>query len=244
MKKPSNDSVFDPHILQTALHDNPWASVLGASSGDIRRLASVWRYSSVPITIPENVADHSFWVSVYAVMIHQELLRQSSSVVRRQYGKQSVLLAVLLRAVTHDLGEAVTGDIVRPFKYSSDSLKQAVDQAEESMVEKLFPQAVKEVFELTEEAMANTGVGTYANAVVKAADFMSLYQFMRREVLRGNCEVKGFVEIMVDDFHRACAGPPHVHSFPFNILSSYYRCLEKAAVSLFVVADKARGGVV
>ena len=36
-------------------------------------------------------------------------------------------------------------------------------------------------------------------AIVKAADFMSLFTYMRREVLMGNREVKPFFQIMVKD---------------------------------------------
>lgn len=221
---------------------NPWYSVVDASSGDIRRLASVWRYSSIPIVIPENVADHTFWVALYSAMIHTELQRLSSSAQKKKYGKQSVFLAIMLNAITHDMAEAVTGDIVRPFKYSSAALKREVDIAEKNMMGMRLPTSVKEISWIAEATANKANASSYVEAVVKAADFLSLYQFMRREVLRGNTEIRDFVRMMVEDFRKK-----HISkntSYPHNLLNPYYRCLEVSAKKLLEMTSNTRGAVV
>ena len=58
-----------------------WSKVLEAASGDVRRLSHVVRYSSIPISVPENVAEHSYWVSLYAILIHRTLRPKDTTLV-------------------------------------------------------------------------------------------------------------------------------------------------------------------
>lgn len=249
----SQQTPRDPDVVPFApgveIDSNPWHALVHASSGEIRRLASVWRFSSIPISVPENVADHSFWVALYSIMIHQELQRQASGLQKRKYGKQSVLLAIVLKAITHDMGEAVTGDVVRVFKYSSTSLKEEIDRAEKNLMGSLLPMNVTDIAWMADRTASDADASVYVQAVVKAADFMSLYQFMRREVLRGNCEVRDFIRRMVQDFSVQCPSPQFAPdakhgTYPYNQLNPYYRCLEKAAKKLHIMVSTMRGEVV
>ena len=96
---------------------NFWDEVIKASTSDVRRLSSVWRYSSVPVAVQENVAEHSYWVALYGAMIHRAL-----------DPNVGILGHVVLKSLLHDLGECVTGDVVRIFKYSTPELKVEVDR--------------------------------------------------------------------------------------------------------------------
>lgn len=164
----------------------PWRDMISAASGDVRRLSSVVRYSSIPVSVPENVAEHSYWVSLYAMLIH--------SVMRPDDHK--TIGALALRALIHDLAECVTGDVVRTFKYSSQELKQAIDKAEEKIIQE-FPSPIRWAY----KTLPNLEVGNtrYVDAVVKAADFMSLHQYMIREELRGNLQIRRFYLRMEED---------------------------------------------
>ena len=220
---------------------NRWREVVKSSSGDIRRMASVWRYSSIPICVPENVSDHSYWVMLYSVMIHKEVVSQlTTSEETEKYARNDVLLAILLKALIHDAPESVTGDIVRPFKYSSAELKNAIDQAEEKLSNQLLPKSVLDIMNSATDVSSKADFW-YVESIVKAADFMSLYQFMRREVLRGNCEIDGFVKRMYEDLAEKyeCAAPPGVHS----ILNVYYASLALEAKKLCLMATKAKGEI-
>ncbi len=165
-----------------------WKRLLTEASSDVRRLSFVDRFSSVPVTVKENVAEHSFWVVLYSMMIHRELR-----------GPEDALPYVLSYATVHDLPECLTGDVVRTFKYSTEEMRKAVDKAEDAMVRRL-PDSLRDVYE---EARSGAGkdalYGWYVKAVVKAADFMSLYQYMQREHLRGNSEIGQFVDRMLSD---------------------------------------------
>lgn len=167
-----------------------WEELIRETSGDVRRLSSVWRYSSIPISVPENVAEHSYWVAMYGALLHQSM-----------GGSNDVLGTVVLRGLLHDLGECVTGDVVRTFKYSTDELKREVDRAEEILVRRL-PKPVQKLEHLSRSIVMtdyDKEWGEYVEAVVKAADFMSLFQFMRREAARGNMEIIPFYNRMILD---------------------------------------------
>lgn len=164
-----------------------WNEFVATIRGDIRRLDSVIRYNSIPVYQRESVASHSFWVSLYSVLLHRTLA---------EYANDPSLEGDILRhALTHDLGECLTGDVVRTFKYSSESFKQAVDEAESNMIEKYFPANVRGLFWVSD----NSNRSRYIHSIVKAADFTSLYMFMNREWIRGNREIKPFIDRMVKD---------------------------------------------
>jgi 5'-deoxynucleotidase YfbR-like HD superfamily hydrolase len=180
-----------------------WEKLVDASSSDIRRLASVWRYSSIPIVADENTAEHSFWVTLYSALILQELGDRAS--------ESDVLGATLLYATIHDASECVTGDIIRLMKYATPDMKSAVDSAEDMLAKKHLHGDVLSLYGMSDSLMVTTGEKSLIKAVVKAADFISLFQFMRREALRGNLEIIPFYNRMIHDL-----GSANLHDVPFG----------------------------
>lgn len=176
-----------PAAVTSAMESNVWQGVLEAASGDGRRLSYVDRYASIPVLIKENVAEHSYWVAQYSLLIH------------RACGAPDALIGpVLSYALVHDFVECVSGDLVRTFKYSTEELKRAVDDAEEKLAEG-FPAEVKDLMRLPWALATEAEDAAYVKAVVKAADFVSLHQYMVREVNRGNREIAPFYERMKKD---------------------------------------------
>lgn len=180
-----------------------WKPLLEAASSDIRRLDYVTRYSSIPVTVPENDSTHMYWVSVYSMMVH-----------RRLKGPPALDALVMQHALTHDALECLSGDIVRTFKYSSEEFRQAVNKAEKGLADTL-PREVKLLLDEVEKGLAGLEErwrAEYVVDVVKAADFMSLYQYMWREKKRGNSEIDPFFGRMIADLkvaaerHRSASG--------------------------------------
>jgi len=167
-----------------------WDGVIEACSGDVRRLSDVWRFGSIPILIRENTSDHSYWVCLYSVLIHR-IVRPDDT---------NLIGPILLHATIHDLLESKTGDIILPTKYTTPELKAEIDRAELIHLETFEPE-VKNLFELDNQLMGDES--DYVKKIVKAADFMSLYQFMLREWGRGNREIKRFYLKMIDDLDKA-----------------------------------------
>jgi 5'-deoxynucleotidase YfbR-like HD superfamily hydrolase len=169
-----------------------WKPLLEAASSDIRRLDYVTRYSSIPVTVPENDSTHMYWVSIYSMMVH-----------RRLNGPKELDALIMQHALTHDALECLSGDIVRTFKYSSDEFRAAVNRAEQGLASSL-PLEIRSLLNevhlhITSFGHTHHWKGDYVKDVVKAADFMSLYQYMWREKKRGNSEIDPFFGRMIED---------------------------------------------
>lgn len=155
---------------------------------ECQRMDYVWRYGTIPIVVPENVSTHSYWVATYSAMIHQSLA--PNDVV--------TLAACVIRAIVHDTQEKESGDFVRTFKYRTKALKREIDEAEKQIVDEFGP-SMKALHAASNNLADKCGHSEYVNAVVKAADFMSLHNFMVREIMRGNREITPFFKRMVSD---------------------------------------------
>ena len=83
----------------------------------LRRLSTVPRWTTVPMTRRQNVAEHSFHVAWIAL----ELANYNKAV---KYGELE-LSDLLTLALFHDESEAVSGDIATPFKrnWGGDAIK-------------------------------------------------------------------------------------------------------------------------
>jgi 5'-deoxynucleotidase YfbR-like HD superfamily hydrolase len=165
-----------------------WEQVYDGMSGDVRRLSHVYRYSSIPTTVPENVMEHLGWVTLYSLMIHSQV-----------GGPERLTGSVLLRSITHDLPEMVTGDVVRTFKYSSEALKKEISNAEDVMMKRVHPglqhaYSMGSKFDSVEDE-------EYVESIVKAADFAALQQHLSRELQMGNRLMYPFIERMAKDLH-------------------------------------------
>lgn len=154
-----------------------------AATGDVRRLDDVTRFSSVPVVVHELVSTHQYWVSLYAALIHSTIRPDDKHLMGR----------IMVKAATHDLIEGWTGDFVRTFKYSSRKLRSAISEAEANLLTSL-PLELQRLCDDEKDEEHE-----YIEAVVKVADFMSLHQYMVREVMRGNKSIRPFYDRMLID---------------------------------------------
>lgn len=168
--------------------------LLFANLPDYQRLDYVWRFSSIPTVSRENVSAHSYWVTFYSTLIYETLDKGGS-----------LLPNIMLCALMHDFIEGHTGDFVRTFKYSSPDLKKSIEDAEEKEL-KNYPDQIRSLYDQVYKDKNDEEI-QLIKAIVKAADFISLFGFMRREYVRGNREVKPFYKIMVNDLFRMSSLP-------------------------------------
>lgn len=93
-------------------------------SGDVNRLRYVQRFSMSHVVHKENVAEHSYYVCLYAWLIgkwvneYHDLPSSHSSGVDMEN--------LLIKALIHDLEECRTGDFSRIFKYSNPDLTRMI----------------------------------------------------------------------------------------------------------------------
>lgn len=104
--------------------------------GDLNRLRYIRRYSTSLVLHSENVAEHSYYVTLYALYVTAWVNNQK---VTEFKGKPVVdLEKVLIRAIIHDTDESISGDFQRPFKYSSKKLTEMLKEAAQILIEKVF----------------------------------------------------------------------------------------------------------
>lgn len=89
--------------------------------GTLRRMHSVQRYSSLPLVRHENVAEHSWQVAMLSWLIATDMVHER--------GVDLMMEEVLAKAITHDLSECLSGDIIRSYGHSSQQIKDAIAAA-------------------------------------------------------------------------------------------------------------------
>jgi 5'-deoxynucleotidase YfbR-like HD superfamily hydrolase len=100
-------------------------------AGNPIRLRYVFRYSTSRVSCPESVAEHSFFVAFYSMLIGEWVieatLAQHSGI--KKPDRMFDWAELLKKALLHDLEEARSGDVPRPFKYSSPELRMMLEAA-------------------------------------------------------------------------------------------------------------------
>lgn len=155
--------------------------------GNPARLRYTFRYSTSRVSAPESVAEHSYYVAFYSLMIG----RWYNNRPNRDPQDSPVNIGLLLtRALVHDLEEARSGDFPRLFKHSTPELKQILDQASEvalaQMLEPLLPgpdvpgpasREAKHMLEIWRTAKDDSLEGR----IIEFSDFLSVLGFMLQE---------------------------------------------------------------
>lgn len=157
-------------------------------------MSHVSRYSSFPVHHQENVAEHSWWVAYISLLIGEDLRTQRGIVVNVE--------VLLRRAITHDLSECLSGDIIRSYKHSSRELRAAMADADELNMKELTTK------------MDGIGAGVYYDwlhakdddtegQIVAFADMVSVVIYCREEYLAGNRHISYVLREMYDRwFHK------------------------------------------
>lgn len=145
------------------------------------RLKHIKRWGLMRNTIEENVAEHSFNVS----MIAHALCIIGNTVYGKAYSESEVVLA----AMYHETGEAITGDLPTPVKYFNEDITQAYKKierhAEQTMVD-MLPDCMKK--QISPYVLGQ--ISGDAARIVKAADKLCAYIKCVEEQKSGNTEFK------------------------------------------------------
>lgn len=167
-------------------------------SGGPARLRYVFRYSTSRVQHPESVAEHSYYVALYALMIATWYGYTYSD------GRGLFSLDKLLRrALLHDLEEARSGDFPRPFKHSSPEMEAILSaagrQAFSQLIDKLTP--VELIRRELKEEWFHAKDNSLEGRIVEFADFLAVLGFMMQEgAANGNQSIKDHVMAMEDYF--------------------------------------------
>lgn len=147
-------------------------------NGYMPRMSHVYRYSSIPVTRRESIAEHSWWVAYLCMIIGQDLKGE---------GHQINIEALLSRAILHDIDETMSGDIIRSFKHTDREVLRAIQEASEVNVLKLFDVKTyglnsRSYFNIWDNAKDHTLEGD----ILKFADQMAVIFYCVGEHRMGN----------------------------------------------------------
>lgn len=185
--------------------------------GDVCRMSSIERYSNYPTLHKENVAEHSYYVAFYALMISRDL---------QSRGAKIDISKVLSRCIMHDLDEALTGDFVRSFKYSSEELRLQIEKSSITLLQLILDNLLSgngEVDPTIREDLHDYWLRSKdrdaEGLIVQFCDFLSVISYSVREINLGNSNFTSLLkEVLsyVDEFLEKV--PEHQH-----IISEYFK---------------------
>ena len=134
-----------------------------------RRLSNIIRFNTVARNNKESVAEHSFFVSFYAMFLSDLI---------EGIDKEKVIKLALI----HDLEESISGDIPHNVKDKYPDLNLAIEKMNLEIVKEIF-QDEKEYIELWKETRR---VDSKEAALMKLCDIISVLLYAEDEIKQGN----------------------------------------------------------
>lgn len=172
-----------------------------------KQLRHVRRYTGCFLHHQESVAEHQWYVCLYALVIGLEA---------QQLGFEVDLGKLLQRAALHDVEEGVTGDFPRPFKYSDPALKAQLDQAAKRGFKRIFEslacseQTRETCYEIWDKAKAKDNEGW----LLSFCDLLAFLEFTLQEVRAGNRHILAYTTA-VEDYLKSFEHPSAAVLQPF-----------------------------
>jgi 5'-deoxynucleotidase len=165
-----------------------------ALTGTLRRMHSVQRYSSVPVIRSENVAEHSWQMVMICYLIGHDLINQG---VKLDMGK------LLSRAAVHDVSETLSGDIIRSYKHSSESMEEACHHADiinmRKFVAEIDPDVHSRPGKMLEMNWRRAKDDDLEGQIVKLADLLCVVSYCVAENALGNRAINFVLKGMYED---------------------------------------------
>ena len=168
--------------------------------GNPSRLRYVVRFSTCHTVHKESVAEHSYYVALYALLISEWLVFE----VQYDFGVVGLCRETLLRdALLHDFEEAITGDVNRVFKYSDPAIKEALDIGGElalrTIVHKLQIDCDMNAWAWRWRHCKQDG---YEGRILDFCDFLSVLSYVVQELTNANITMQEHWTTMWEYFEK------------------------------------------
>lgn len=203
---PSNDwqtTQMESRLLPQS--DVDYYTLLGPEGVSAQRLRHVYRFSSIPTHHRESVAEHCYFVSLYSLLM-------ADAYERSQDPKNFVSVdrgRLLQRCVLHDIDEALTGDFLRMFKYSSPELHNEIKKATCKLASKFFlilaPGTDKIIAQTYFDEWLSSKKEDIEGRIIAFVDLLTVVMYCVMEVRMGNrylvpilSECFGYIKQVVD----------------------------------------------
>jgi len=147
--------------------------------GFFDRMSDVIRYSWTKVLNKENLAEHTYYVSIIADGIAEDLEKKFSLEIDRY--------KVLKYALYHDIEEIFTGDIVSPVKYKSETLRKQFEEVGNMILEEQLKSHfawnthISEMILSTHGAYETGKKEILENKIVKLADILQAIWYTMSE---------------------------------------------------------------
>ncbi len=191
-------------------------------NGPVRNLSRIWRYSSLPLHEPENVAEHNFWVAWNAMQIGHWLESEDDKIM----GEESILQLdwkiIYELAIVHDFAECFTGDMIRPVKYSSTEFREAYRKLEDQAVAELLPQLPEPVRKATFRSLsAQETFNTLEVRIVKFADLLSVWNKLDEEANIPNVQAQRQQCAFINNYAQTWTTDPDLGALALEIFRGW-----------------------
>ena len=169
-----------------------------------RKLASIERCNNTPHIKKYNVAEHSFFIALYA-MVFADIENFSSSKKSRKEPtneKQYDLSEVTKKALIHDLEEQITGDILYPMKHNP-KLTSYFDTVIESIVDgELFEDLPNGLGDYYKILWKTSKDNSKEGKLVAAMDKFEILLYAKTELDLGNEQLREIFHTAIDILQR------------------------------------------
>jgi len=166
-------------------------------TGDIRKASTVIRYSSIDHGRDQNIAEHSYYVILYALLIAKDCIKD---------GMEIDLQRVLVDCVMHDVDECLSGDFVRSFKYANEEMHRMMDAMASTGCKKLL--VLLGCSELHENWVNAKDVKTLEGQIVLLVDLLEVVAYCISRIKVGNREMQTILRGAYEKFIKNMAGLP------------------------------------
>lgn len=172
-------------------------SVREMVNGEPTRLRNTFRYSTSRVHHPESVAEHSYYVALYCLLVGRWVNENSV-----YSDTPAVHMGTLMeRALLHDLEEARSGDFPRDFKHSSPVLHAMLENAgRAAFLQVTKPLVGSDTAIYMCEIWKDSKDDTKEGMILEFCDFLSVLSFMMQEKESGNSLVEKHVANMDNYF--------------------------------------------
>lgn len=165
--------------------------------GSSMRMSHIMRFSTIPVTHKESVAEHSFFTAFYAYFIGIGIAPEYK--VDTNWAVHAALF--------HDIEESMTGDFLRSFKKSSPELDKAIKKGARVCAMRVFreldPGDRRNLIEYWDMAKSDEHPSA---PIVRFADFLSVLSYLSKEAAMGNLyaqdmlkyELSGYADLFDD----------------------------------------------
>lgn len=161
--------------------------------GEPVRLRYVKRFSTCRVLHPESVAEHSYYVAFYAMLIADWAIGE---------GLRDVDMERLLRrSLLHDTEEARTGDMPRFFKHHDERLRREIERSAVAAFREVVRESVDEKeAAILEQHWQNAKDDTVEGRILAFADFLSVLAYVVEEMRNSNRTMRAHLISMRDYF--------------------------------------------